>query len=137
MAPPANRHNATETWHRRRTFAQLEAGGHGSVELLEQVENPFAVVLEGLTAQISGLALQGGDRPAVIEAQAKIIAASCRRQIQDQLQIKLKPLAQVPLEGQHPNVGPEPQLPHNDPVGRHSAGHSGRARWRKLRWPEA
>lgn len=123
------------------------------MERLEQIENLLAVMLQGATTQVGGLTLQGDDRLAVVEAQGQIIAAARWPEVEGQLQVELKPLALLPLDGQDAHMGPEPQLPDQDPIRWQqgfdpaaggpdravpcSSGHRGKARWRNVRWPEA
>lgn len=122
------------------------------MQFLEPIENPLAVVLQGETTQLRSLTLQGHDRLAVIEGEGEIIAAASGSEVKGQLEIKLEPLPPLPLEGQHPDMGPQPQLAHNDAIVRKaivrdngairgrrgSCGcHNGRERWRKLRRPVA
>lgn len=98
------------------------------MQILEPIENPLAVVLEGEATQLRRLTLQGPDRLAVIKTERQIIGSTRRSEVQGQLQIKLEPLPPFPLEGQHPDMGPEPELPHDDAIVRDNGGVRGRFR---------
>lgn len=86
------------------------------MQFLEPIEDPLAVVLQGETPQLRSLMLQGRDRLAVIEGKGEIIAAASWSEVKGQLEIKLKPLPPFPLKGQHPDMGPQPQLAHDDAI---------------------
>lgn len=90
------------------------------MQVLKTIENPLAVMLQSEALQLGGLMLQSADRPAVIKAEGQIIASTCRGEIQGQLQVEFKPLSPFPLKGQDPDMGPQPQLTHNDPIVRHA-----------------
>ena len=71
-----------------------------------QIQHLLAVVLQGLAADRACLGLQANDQAAVVERVGQPIAAAGHRQIVGQLQIQLKPLAQVALVLQHAHMGP-------------------------------
>lgn len=139
MPAPPHADDAIEAGNRRGALPQLQSGRHRPVQLLKPIEEALAVVLEGEASQLNGLLLQGLDRPAVIKAEGKIIAPTRGSEIKRQLEIELEPLSALPLEGQDPHMGPEPQLPHQDAVaGNHRSAfghgaHKGRDRCRNWR----
>ena len=82
------------------------------IELLNQVENALAVELNGLTAQLPGLALQGCNQLAVIEGVDQGITAGDGAAVNAEAQIEGKPLTLELLKGEHPDVAPKLQPPH-------------------------
>jgi hypothetical protein len=100
----------------------------------DQLEDALAIALDGVAADLPGLALQGLDEGAVVEGVGQLVTAAGGGRIHPKLEVELEPLAPLALEGQHAHVGPEPQPPHHDPL---AGRHRGRARWLKRRAPLA
>jgi hypothetical protein len=86
------------------------------IELLNQVKNALAVELNGLTAQLPGLALQGCNQLAVIQCVGQSIAAGYGAAIQAKAEIEFKPLTLKLLKGEHPHVAPKLEPPHMEAI---------------------
>jgi hypothetical protein len=86
------------------------------IELLNQVEDALAVELNGLTAQLPGLALQGCNQLAVIEGVGQGITGGDGAAVNAKAEIEFKPLTLKLLKGEHPHVAPELQPPHMEAI---------------------
>ena len=132
MTPDPN--PTAEAIHRGVAFDQIQPKWNQPIERFEAIEHQLAVVLNRETAHLAGLALQGRDRDGVVKTGRQLVPPGRPSQIARQPELQLKPLALGALTIQHPDMGPEPQAPHVDPIG---SAHNGRLRWLNCRIPLA
>ena len=105
---------------------------YGPVQRFQPIQHLLAEVLDREATHLPGQALQGLNGHAVVQAPAQVVGHGSSLQIELNTEIKAEPLAIPTFVFQHPDVGPQPQVPHTDAI-----HQSGRSMWVKTRLPLA